>query len=182
MPIPNCRSSIVGGYLDTAHELYRTEPDVQRAIAEARAEIDGEPEPELEEQRRETLAMWATHRWAATCLELAGFERTARLMRETATAEEAATLLERPDVGAPPAPIGQARTMDDEAGLAVERAAGAAMMVFPCTGPAMAAMAACGATRRAKSAGTRASALDPAEEIVNAARAAMDLQNPPDTC
>lgn len=178
MPLPNCRSSVIGGFLDTAYDLASSSND-RAAILAARAELDGEWEHELEDRRAQALAMWATHRWAALCLELAGFEETAREVREAENAEAAGELMASYEREIPKEPAGQPKSLDDDAGLAAARATGAAFQIFRSTGPAMAAMCACDATRRAKAAGQYPVALKAADEILAAARAAMDFKGPP---
>lgn len=180
MTIPDSRSNCIGGFLITAHDFTRGDPHAQNVIMAELHSLGGEPEPEQEAARAAALAMWATHRWATTCLEIAGFERVAELIAETPDAEAAAFLLASPDVDVPmPPSTATPRELDDIAGLAAEQAAGAGIQMLRASGPAIAAKMACEATRKAKANGRPVEPLTMAQEIINAARAAMNMQGPP---
>lgn len=179
MTIPNCRSSCIGGFLTAAYDFAKGDPEARRIIAAERASLEGEPEPQLEERRAAALAMWATHRWAAICLNIAGFDRTAELIAQTPDAEAAAMVLASPDFQVPPPPHQAPRDLDEIAGLAAQQATGAGIQTLQFAGPAIAAKMACEATRKARASGQTAERLRMADEIANAARAAMLMEGPP---
>lgn len=178
MPLPNCRSSVIGGFLDTAHDLTENNPEAQRMIADARREIAGEYEPEREDERREALACWATQRWAPICLRLAGFDRTAEMLEGSRDTEEAADLLNDFSVEVPPDPSGEPRDLDQVAGRAAAMACGAAMRIQQCIGPAFTALMAAEATRRSHTVGMCPRRLSMADEVISAAARAMDGRGP----
>ena len=178
MPLPDCRSSVIGGFLDTAHDLNQGNPKAQRLITAARRQIAGDYEPEREEERREALARWATHRWAPICLRLAGFDRTAKTLEQCQDTEEAADLLNDLSVEVPPEPSGAPRDLDQVAGLATAMTAGAAMRIQQSIGPAFAAQMTQEATRRSHAVGICPKRLQAADEVIKAAASAMDGQGP----
>ena len=174
----NFKSPVIGGFLNAVFDLSSDDPDAQRRITDAQRNFAGEPEPHLEEQRREALAQWATHRWAPICLRLAGFEQTADLMVQCPDAEAAADTLDDLSVAVPPDCRGNPTNLDEVAGRAAWGAAGAGAHTQKCIGPAFAVKMAHQATRRSHAGGMCPSVLSIGTEAALAAAKAMDGHGP----
>ena len=172
------RSACIAGFLNTAHDILRDDESGRERIKAQMSRNRGEPEPERENARREALARWSTHHWAPITLRLAGYDELADIIAGADDARAAAEILRSPHVTAPAAPWRAPRDQTEIAGAVCEYAAHAGQYATNSLANAMAAKMACEATRRAQEAGRDTIRLDAAEEMVTAARAAMEGRGP----
>ena len=179
MPNTQHQSNIVAGFLLCALDLARGDPEAQQRISQTLREIEGEHQPRMEEERREALARWVTHRWAPISLDLAGLGDVAERVRSAQSAEEAANILADPGTAVPPPPTHRHRmSLEDLAGNTCALALEAGWQITQTTSPALAAQSACRACRVAHAAGTYHEPLGMADEITAAARSAMAGNGP----
>ena len=173
----NQRSAVVAGFLETARNILKDDAS-RRRIAEAMTANAGPAEPIREEQRREALAKWTTHRWAPTALQLAGYGELANRLRQCEKAEDAADILAYSDYAVPTHRNQPPRDLEEIAGQVCMHAAQAGHTVIKATGPAYAAYWTCEAARLANANGIDVVRLNVADEIVNAAQSAMRGDGP----
>lgn len=172
------RSAYITGFLAAAHDLLEGDAKGQERVQAELDALEGPNEPKKEEERREALAKWATHRWAPICLRLAGFDELADMIEQTGDAQKAAELLDSIDLHVPAEPKGTPQNPYQVAGQACADAFATGAQISPCIGPAYTVLMAAKATCHARAAGVDCERISMADETIDAARAAMDGRGP----
>ena len=168
MPPLDQRCTVVAAFLDTAADLLRADPEGLARVRQARTELEGEPEPQLEPTRQAALARWTTHRWAPSALRAAGFDLIARALEQAVDSEAAAPAAVAMQHLLPEYDPARPQDLDQLALAATKYAVQTGFQMMYSIPPALAAKAARDAVQKALHNGQDVQRLDLAAECVNA--------------